>query len=189
VNLAYTHVRAVNPVHLKNSDPIDPMNIVVEHHELKDVGNSKTTMREYADTLAEYCDSQPWMMEVERIRIEQQPMFKGRRAFSCFRNQTWSLLLYMYFKGKGHPDVGFTHASYKLGVTNPASAIVKQRKKKVAGADKKKYDARKAMSVEIAESLLVPNNPNVWALIESEEKQNDLCDAFLMSLHALFREH
>lgn len=180
--LAMCILTTENPKKVRKNDPLPLDEFVVAHRETFNLGGEKTPLRTFADKVVHHFDQRPHFLEVDRVRIEQQPLYPGRRAYSCFRNQALSMILYTYFISKGHQNVQFVHAVYKLQVLGPSfadgSGIVGQ----------KNYGNRKDLAVTHVAVALKPNNIKDMKELLASDKPDDEADSILQGLHCLYRE-
>ena len=179
-NMFITRIETDDPKDVRPSEPLPEGSYRSTHREGIDLG-SGNKLADYSKKVVAALEEMPWAMESERIRIEQQPYYPGKKAYNCMRNQTWSMIVYTYFVTKGHQDVGFTHASHKLNVLGPAW------KGKGAPSGEANYTKRKKLGVPMAIQAFA-HQPEVVEELQDSEKADDEADDLLMTLHALFRE-
>lgn len=180
--LAVSILITEKPKHIRKKDPLPLDEFLVTHKEILNLGGEKTPLKVFADRVIQSFDQRPHFMTVDRVRIEQQPLYPGRRAYACFRNQALSMILYTYFSSKGHPNVMFVHAVFKLQVLGPSFADGSG----VTG--KKNYGKRKSLAVTHAAVALKPNNYQIMKELLASEKPDDEADSILQGLHCLYRE-
>ena len=182
-NPGICHIERTGP----DPDPHDPPSALrgrfrILHWEVVDLGGKHVPLKEVVANLDVELRARSWGMEVEKVRIEQQPMLGGaRRAMVCVRNQTLSHCFYTHYRARGHQDVDYVHPVHKLKVWGRGPVEAKPP------TGEKGYARRKEMAVEHTRELL--KGCDQWARwFERQAKKDDLADAFLQALHSMFVE-
>lgn len=175
-SLCNTHIKSESNLLIKKTGPSK----IVSQNSNK-ISNFKLISK-----LSSELESRKNLLTVNEVVIENQPSLINPIM------KTISTFIYSYFYIRGIVDKKITESSIDMvRFISPSNKlkINKNHTKKLIGSDKKKaYEVTKKLSRIYCKALIKDDNDKL-ELLNTHNKKDDLCDAFLQGFYCLYYEN